>query len=113
MLTYFTRQGQRASRIVIIVDIGTNGRGSRIIWAGSQACQKSSRIGCVSYNAGSRNLSYICSTSRNQRVGGGGGEVTIEIEFSQRYFCTVRDSMYTIPPPNYTYDPALSKEKLV
>ena len=48
--------------------------------------------------------------SRNQS---GGGEVTIEIEFSQRYFCTVRDSMYTIPPPNYTYDPALSKEKLV
>ena len=46
-------------------------------------------------------------------MGGGGGEVTIEIEFSQNYFRTVRDSMYTIPPPNYTYDPALSKEKLV
>ena len=56
-------------------------------------------------------ISRLFSTIRNQA--GGGGEVTIEIEFSQRYFCTVRDSMYTIPPPNYTYDPALSKEKLV
>ena len=51
--------------------------------------------------------------TRSQRSAAGGGEVTIEIEFSQNYFRTVRDSMYTIPPPNYTYDPALSKEKLV
>ena len=53
-------------------------------------------------------------STRSQRGGvGGGGEVTIEIEFSQNYFRTVRDSMYTNSPPNYTYDPALSKEKLV
>jgi hypothetical protein len=40
-------------------------------------------------------------------------ELCIEIEFSKRYFRKVRDNMYAIPPPNYRFDPTMSKEKLV